>query len=142
MGSDNKGDYLSKASLPLQILIFFNGVWLAIFWAVCLGVFIWKGIELPYPGGRLAGEVILLFAHALVESCRLLIGSKGNKTEHKVLVILFIVLSIPSALVNIFYIEFQTYVLRLDLILNTVCLLFIGLEILVGIFAIVRFSQA
>jgi hypothetical protein len=30
------------------------------------------------------------------------------------------ILSVPSVLVNVFYIEFQTYVLRLDLIINIV----------------------
>eukprot|EP00802_Teleaulax_amphioxeia_P012109 Tamp_12147.p1 GENE.Tamp_12147~~Tamp_12147.p1 ORF type:complete len:185 (+),score=13.65 Tamp_12147:326-880(+) len=172
---------------------------------ITLGVFIWKGVELPYPGelllarfakcfpafrikissclcccarvcacvracaracaracvpsrprgscvltrarasayvrtgGRLAGEIVLLFAHAIVEGCRLLLGSKGNKTEHRVLVILFMILSVPSVLVNVFYMELQTYVLRLDLILNIVCLAFIGLEIVVGILAVINF---
>ena len=125
---------------------------------ITLGVFIWKGVELPYPGelllarfakcfpafrikissclcccarvcacvracaracaracvpsrprgscvltharasayvrtgGRLVAEIVLLFAHAIVEGCRLLLGSKGNKTEHRVLVILFMVI--------------------------------------------------
>jgi len=102
---------------------------------------------------RLGAEVVLLFAHAVVEACRLLIGSKGNKTEQSLLLVLFIVrntmhthmrtythtththfhtyththththtqvMCIPSILVNVFYIEFQTYVLRIDLILNVV----------------------
>ena len=40
---------------------------------------------------RLGAEVVLLFAHAVVEACRLLIGSKGNKTEQSLLLVLFIV---------------------------------------------------
>jgi hypothetical protein len=39
----------------------------------------------------LAGEVVLLFAHAIVEGCRLLVGSKGNKLEHFKLTLCFIV---------------------------------------------------
>ena len=107
-----------------MVIGFFNGVWLVLFWAIMLGVFIWKGVVLPYPpGNRLAGEVVLLFAHGVVEFCRLLLGSKGNKTEQKTLILLFVVLSLVSALVNVFYFILQTYVLRLDFIINIVSLL-------------------
>ena len=39
----------------------------------------------------MAGEIVLLFAHAIVEACRLLVGSKGNKLEHFKLTLCFIV---------------------------------------------------
>ena len=123
-----------------QILLFFNGVWLVLFWAIMLGVFIWKGVVLPYPpGNRLAGEVVLLFAHGVVEFCRLLLGSKGNKTEQKTLILLFVVLSLVSALVNVFYFILQTYVLRLDFIINIVSLVFIGLELILSLVAAITF---
>lgn len=39
----------------------------------------------------MTGEVVLLLAHAIVEGCRLLVGSKGNKLEHFKLTLCFIV---------------------------------------------------
>ena len=133
-------DQSATLRISPQILLFFNGVWLVLFWAIMLGVFIWKGVVLPYPpGNRLAGEVVLLFAHGVVEFCRLLLGSKGNKTEQKTLILLFVVLSLVSALVNVFYFILQTYVLRLDFIINIVSLVFIGLELILSLVAAITF---
>ena len=76
-GDRPKVDFLSKSSLPLQILLFFNNVW-AVRWTlffypashgnlwitknfvgvqvlwflIMLGLFIWKAAALPYPTGK------------------------------------------------------------------------------------------
>mmetsp|Transcript_5158 Transcript_5158/g.12990 ORF Transcript_5158/g.12990 Transcript_5158/m.12990 type:complete len:145 (-) Transcript_5158:267-701(-) len=138
----SKVDYLSKSSLPLQILLFFNRVWAFLWFVVILGVFIWKGVALPYPAGRLAPEIVLIFAYLFVENARLFFGSKGNKTENHMLIIAFIVLSLFSALANIYYIEFQIYVMRIDQIFNVISLIFIGIELLLSIIAIIRFASS
>lgn len=137
-----KVDFLSKSSLPLQVLIFFNGCWSVFWFLAMLAIFIWKGVELPYPANRLAPEVVLVFACLLVEAVRLFIGSKGNKTENHLLVIFFLVLSLFAALGNIFYVVFQTYVLRIDMALNVVSMVFVGLEVLFGMYAVFRFLTA
>mmetsp|Transcript_23018 Transcript_23018/g.46522 ORF Transcript_23018/g.46522 Transcript_23018/m.46522 type:complete len:145 (+) Transcript_23018:220-654(+) len=136
----NKVDFLSKASLPLQILIFFNGCYDFLFFVATLAIFIWKGVELPYPRARYGPEIVLVFAYMLVEIMRLFLGSKGNKTEHAVTLIAFLVLCIFSVLANVFLLVWQTYVLRLDLILNLISVVFVALEALAAIFAILRFS--
>ncbi|KAJ1484793.1 hypothetical protein T484DRAFT_1796016 [Baffinella frigidus] len=53
-----KVDFLSKSSLPLQVLIFngfrsqvlifFNGCYVALWFLANIAIFIWKGVELPY----------------------------------------------------------------------------------------------
>mmetsp|Transcript_3065 Transcript_3065/g.7673 ORF Transcript_3065/g.7673 Transcript_3065/m.7673 type:complete len:143 (-) Transcript_3065:115-543(-) len=134
-----KVDFLSKSSLPLQVLIFFNGCYVALWFLANIAIFIWKGVELPYPANRLGPEVFLIFAVVIVNVVRLFLGSKGNKTENRVLLIIFIVLSLFAALGNIFFIIFQTYVLRIEMVLNVISLVFIGLETLFAIFAMVRF---
>jgi hypothetical protein len=77
-----KVDFLSKSSLPLQVLIFFNGCWSVFWFLAMLAIFIWKGVELPYPANRLAPEVVLVFACLLVEAVRLFIGSKAPPARH------------------------------------------------------------
>jgi len=37
-----------------QVLIFFNGCWSVFWFLAMLAIFIWKGVELPYPANRLA----------------------------------------------------------------------------------------
>ncbi len=105
-----KVEFLSKSSLSLQILIFFNGVYQVLFFLATLGIYIWKGVSLPYPDSELGLEVFLLFAYELVEFCRLFIASKGNKTENVPNMIVFIVLSLFGVLANIYYAQLQIYV--------------------------------
>ncbi len=69
MPSTNSKDYLSKASLPLQILLFFNGIWVVLFWAITLALFIWKGVEFPYPGGACVSCVRLRLLTCVVSWC-------------------------------------------------------------------------
>jgi transmembrane protein 216 len=106
----NKIEYLSKSSLLLQILIFFNGVYQFLFFWATLGIFIWKGVTLPYPSDKLGPDIFLLFAYELVEYCRLFIASKGNKTENIPNLIAFIILSLFAVLGNIYYALLQVYV--------------------------------
>lgn len=105
-----KVEYLSKSSLLLQILIFFNGVYQFLFFWATLGIFIWKGVSLPYPNNKLGPEIFLLFAYELVETCRLFMASKGNKTENIPNLIAFLVLSLFGVLANIYYAQLQVYV--------------------------------
>eukprot|EP00285_Hemiselmis_virescens_P014213 CAMPEP_0173384622 /NCGR_PEP_ID=MMETSP1356-20130122/7196_1 /TAXON_ID=77927 ORGANISM="Hemiselmis virescens, Strain PCC157" /NCGR_SAMPLE_ID=MMETSP1356 /ASSEMBLY_ACC=CAM_ASM_000847 /LENGTH=144 /DNA_ID=CAMNT_0014340067 /DNA_START=98 /DNA_END=532 /DNA_ORIENTATION=+ len=137
----SKVDFLSKSSLPLQILLFFNRVWVFCWFLVLLGVFIWKGTALPYPDTRLAPEILLLFAYLFVENVRLFLCSKGNKIESRLIVLLSTSLMIPSALANIYYILFQIYVLRVDEIFNVISLIFLALELAFSLYAILNFSS-
>lgn len=136
----SKIDFLSKSSLPLQILLFFNRVWAFLWFFVLLGVFIWKGVALPYPDHRLAPEILLLFAYLFLENLRLFLNSRGNKTENRLLLGLSMLLMLPSALANIYYIVFQIYVLRIDEIFNIISLIFLVLELIFGLYAIARFG--
>jgi transmembrane protein 216 len=105
-----KVEFLSKSSLALQILIFFNGIYQALFFLATLGIYIWKGVSLPYPDSRLGIEIFLLFAYELVEFCRLFIASKGNKTENIPNMIAFVLLSLFGVLANIYFAQLQIYV--------------------------------
>mmetsp|Transcript_5612 Transcript_5612/g.12967 ORF Transcript_5612/g.12967 Transcript_5612/m.12967 type:complete len:145 (-) Transcript_5612:620-1054(-) len=138
----SKVDFLSKSSLPLQILLFFNRVWVFCWFLVLLGVFIWKGTALPYPDTRLAPEILLLFAYLFVENVRLFLCSKGNKIESRLIVLLSTSLMIPSALANVYYIFFQIYVLRIDEIFNVISLIFLVLELAFSAYAILKFSTS
>mmetsp|Transcript_1368 Transcript_1368/g.2959 ORF Transcript_1368/g.2959 Transcript_1368/m.2959 type:complete len:145 (-) Transcript_1368:120-554(-) len=139
---NQKVDFLSKASLPLQILLFCHGCYDVLFFLATVAIQIWKGVELPYPRARYGPEFVLIFAFIFIEIMRLSLGSRGNKTENIATLILFLVLSLFSVLANLFLIIWQTYVLRLDLILNLVGIVLIVLQFLCSVWAIVRFGSA
>mmetsp|Transcript_20031 Transcript_20031/g.63755 ORF Transcript_20031/g.63755 Transcript_20031/m.63755 type:complete len:147 (-) Transcript_20031:13-453(-) len=128
-------------SLSLEVTLYFGG-WYDIFYCLAtLVVYIYKGSELPYPDSNFRMEVAFLFLLALVEPCRLFLGSKGNKTERPGPLIFCILLSAPVIALHIFYIWGQTYVLKIDQVLSGIGLGFTCLQALIGIITVLTFNN-
>eukprot|EP00163_Fabomonas_tropica_P034036 TRINITY_DN9280_c0_g1_i1.p1 TRINITY_DN9280_c0_g1~~TRINITY_DN9280_c0_g1_i1.p1 ORF type:complete len:108 (+),score=17.28 TRINITY_DN9280_c0_g1_i1:152-475(+) len=99
------------SSLPLQMLIFFNGYYDVIYILGTLFLLIYKRIQLPYPEGNTWDiEFAYMFPFMAIEVIRLYIGSKGNKTERRALMLWFIGLTAPCLGLMVYYIRYQTYV--------------------------------
>ncbi|KAL8595347.1 hypothetical protein ACOMHN_020100 [Nucella lapillus] len=130
------------SSLPYQVLLFLNG-WYFAFYFICeLLIFVFKGESLPFADGVLAAEIILVFLLAAVEMLRLFFGKKGNLTEQIVGVVISVLLSIPALFGALFLLLWQTYVLRVEVILSGIQIAFIGLELIFGIISIITFARA
>lgn len=129
------------ASLPLEIFLVFGGWWDVLFWLVSIAVFIYKGIILPYPNSNFAVEFTFQWLYVLVEPVRLLLGSKGNKTEQSGPLIFSVILAGPVIAFSVYYIKFQTYVLQIEVILHAISLAFCGLQVLLQLLACIRFAQ-
>ena len=88
-----------RASLPLQVALYFNGYYSAAFFVVTLLLFIYKGapdgdefatlarttrtpdsagIMLPYPTAAIGLEVAFVFAWAIVEAARIYLGAASK----------------------------------------------------------------
>lgn len=127
------------SNLPLQVIVYFNGWYAFLYTAIMLAVYIWKGTSLPYPGqlgGLLALEICLIFLLAALEYARLLLMSRGNKTERASPLIFSLLLSFPSAYLYFYFLYQQVYVTRLDLIISATALGFIGFEMLISVLLI------
>tara|TARA_B110000977_G_C10710971_1_gene351263 strand:+ start:279 stop:578 length:300 start_codon:yes stop_codon:yes gene_type:complete len=96
---------------------------------------------LPYPPTALGWEVSFIFLYAIVEMIRLFQASKGNKTEQIRPLFWSLLLSISVIIANAYYIDMQTYVMRVDVILNVVSLSFVGLEFVLSLIAMIYFSR-
>mmetsp|Transcript_18867 Transcript_18867/g.32473 ORF Transcript_18867/g.32473 Transcript_18867/m.32473 type:complete len:144 (+) Transcript_18867:41-472(+) len=129
------------SSLPFQVLVYFNSWYCGIYFWLNIAIFIYKGLNLPYPPNTFGWEVVFIVVYVPVELCRLFLGSKGNKTEHAGPMYWFLLLSAPVAFGNIYYMILQIYVLRIDQVLNVINLVFIGLEVIFAIFAIITFHR-
>lgn len=70
-----------------------------------------------------------------------LTAQKGNLTERIVGVVISILLSIPAVLGALYLILWQTYVLRVDVILAAIQAAFIGLELVFGIVSMINFAR-
>ncbi|GAB9463953.1 hypothetical protein Gpo141_00001398 [Globisporangium polare] len=74
---------------------------------------------LPYPPtGAYTWDLIFLVLYLIIENTRLFQASKGNRTKQIGPLVLSMVLAIPALVCNIYYLQLQTYALRLDEILN------------------------
>ncbi|KAL4233582.1 hypothetical protein ACF0H5_008263 [Mactra antiquata] len=131
-----------RASLPYEVLLYLNGWYFGLFFLSEILLFAYKGETLPYANGVLPAEIILVFILAGIEALRLFFARKGNLTERIVGVIISILLSVPAILGAIFYLYWQTYVTRADVILSGIQLAFLGLELIFGIVSIITFARA
>lgn len=98
-------------------------------------------MSFPYPRGNMATEVCLLTFTTVVESVRLSLGKRGNLTERGPCVLLSLLLTVPAALSAIYFLRWQTYVLRIDVILAAVQLGFEALQTLFAICSVVAFTK-
>uniref|UniRef100_A0A0B7A0W5 Transmembrane protein 216 n=1 Tax=Arion vulgaris TaxID=1028688 RepID=A0A0B7A0W5_9EUPU len=131
-----------RSSLPYQILLYLNGWYFAFFFVCEILLFVFKGQTLPYASNVLAAEIILLFILAIVEALRLFFGRKGNLTEQIVGVLVCLILSVPTVFGVLFYLLWQTYVLRVEIILTAIQLVFIGMELIFSIISIITFAKS
>ncbi|XP_071945218.1 transmembrane protein 216-like [Antedon mediterranea] len=132
----------TNSSLPLQILLYFNGWYFAFFWICEILIFVFKGTLFPYPGFYLAGDIVLLFALIPVETVRIFIGKKGNLTEKLPHLGVSLALCVPVFFVYMYYLKWQPYVLRVELILNVIPIIFLALESIFSIITMIRFAIA
>ncbi|KAG7162823.1 Transmembrane protein 216-like [Homarus americanus] len=132
----------SQSSLPYQILLYLNGWYLAAFLVVEVFLLVFKTSVLPYPAGNIVAEVFLLIFLGGIESVRIFMGKKGNLTERIISLVLSMIFTAPSVLAMLYLLLWQTYVLRLEVILLSIGLVFEGIELLFALLAVVTISKA
>ncbi|XP_061059430.1 transmembrane protein 216 isoform X1 [Eubalaena glacialis] len=129
------------SSTPLEILFFLNGWYYATCFLLELFVFLYKGLLLPYPTANLVLDVVMLFLYLGIEVIRLFFGTKGNLCQRKMPLGISMALTFPSAMMASYYLLLQTYVLRLEAIMNGILLLFCGSELLLEVLTLAAFSS-
>jgi len=129
----NEGSLLkqSQSSLPVQVLIFFNWHFLGFFFFINLGLFTYKSAKYYYPSTYLGWDIAIDFLYLIVESTRLLLASKANKTSSVSAMTASMMLGIPILVAHSYYITLQTYVLRVDVVINAIAFILVGLEMIV-----------
>ena len=85
-------------TLVLQMCLYFSGLYSALFGLCELSIQIYKWIVLPYSGGTLTSELVLLLLLILVEYVRIRLGQRGNLTNQKVPLVASLLLIAPSLL--------------------------------------------
>uniref|UniRef100_A0A8D0GKR2 Transmembrane protein 80 n=1 Tax=Sphenodon punctatus TaxID=8508 RepID=A0A8D0GKR2_SPHPU len=127
------------SSVPLQILFYLNGIYYTLFFLATLLMIIYKSQVFSYPDNYLALDLALLFIMAILEAIRLYLGTKGNLTEEEAPLGVSLVITVGSVILSIYFLVWQTYVLRADAIINSILLITYGLEGILQIIAITAF---
>ncbi|XP_034978096.1 transmembrane protein 80 [Zootoca vivipara] len=127
------------SSVPLQILFCLNVVYYIFYFLATLMMIIYKSQVFTYPDDFLALDLILLFIMAVLEAIRLYFGTKGNLTEEEYPLGISLVITAGSIILSIYFLVWQTYVLRADVIINVVLLVTCGLEAILQVIAIAAF---
>ncbi|XP_032212811.1 transmembrane protein 216 isoform X1 [Mustela erminea] len=135
-----KGKRLS--STPLEILFFLNGWYYATYFLLELFIFLYKALLLPYPTANLVLDVVMLLLYLGIEVIRLFFGTKGNLCQRKMPLGISVALTFPSAMMASYYLLLQTYVLRLEAIMNSILLFFCGSELLLEVLTLTAFSRS
>ncbi|CAF1108809.1 unnamed protein product [Didymodactylos carnosus] len=127
-----------KSSTTLQILLHLNIVY-TLFWEVIeIICFVFKRYNLIYPTNAFGIELSMTFLLILNEFVRQFFGIKGNLTQRVSLLIIFLIFNACCALGFVFFLIWQSYVQRVEIILSSIALLFILTETIFTIVTIIR----
>ncbi|XP_039254251.1 transmembrane protein 216-like [Styela clava] len=129
------------SSVPLQMLLYLSGIYLLIFFIGEVLLFIYKGEVLTYPSDNLAVDVILLFLLCGMEVLRIFFASKGNLTERTLTMLGSVMLLVPTVVLVVYFLVWQTYVLRMDVILTGIFLGLQCIELILSLVSMVVFGR-
>lgn len=129
---------IANSSLTYEILMYLNSFYFGMF-AVCeLSMGLFKVANMPSPGAsQTLMEFALLFFLIITESGRIYLGRKGNLTERVLPILIGIVLTIPSSLATLYFLLWQSYVLRLEVILCSIQLVLLASEMIIAIMCLI-----
>ncbi|KAK9511527.1 hypothetical protein O3M35_000166 [Rhynocoris fuscipes] len=123
-------------NLGLAAVTYFNYYYYCMFSVTTLLLYFYKLFHLPYPAGHVASELLIFALLCSVQYMRLYLCRKGNLTDCWAPVFVSLLLEIPSMLGILYFLLWQTYVLRIELIIIYVEIIF---EILCFILSLLHF---
>ncbi|XP_078405146.1 transmembrane protein 216-like isoform X1 [Cetorhinus maximus] len=126
----------------LEVLLFLNSWYYAAYFVAEILLFIYKSLLLPYTSVNLVLDLVMLFLYLGVEVTRIFFGSKGNLSQRKVPLTISLVLLGPSTIMAIYYMLLQTYVLKLEVTINAILLVFYIFELVLNTVGLISFSSA
>ena len=123
------------------MFIYFDRIYTVLVFVFEMIMFILKDTYLVYPSGTIAPEIVGMFFLLILQLVRLHLGSIGNKTEISMYLLYSIFLVIPVGVAYLYYIRFQLYVLWFDFFLCIFGFVFLLLEVIVSIYAVVSIKK-
>jgi len=126
-----------------QILMEFHQVYSILYFIIEILIFIYKAFNFVYPDKNnhiIVLEIIALVFYLFIQFGRFYFGSLGNRAEASTFVLMCIIFSFGIVYSYIHYLCLQTYVLRIEIITNSVGIGLWGFEVIFGILAFLGIS--
>ena len=117
-----------NGSFVFQTLIEFHQVYTIVYFIIEELLFVYKCAYLDFPEHSASLEIIALIFYLFIQLGRFYFGSLGNRAEASMFVIMSFVFSIVIAFTYMYYMLLQTYVLRIELITNSIGMVLWGFE--------------
>jgi transmembrane protein 216 len=129
------------SSTALHILLRIN-IHYTIFWFILeILLFIFKYYHVPYATNAFGIEIAMIFMLCFNEFLRQFFAIKGNLTLQSNHLIISIIYGIICIIGFIFFLVWQSYIQRTEILLSTIGLTLITIEILLSIITIIRNSR-
>jgi len=131
-----------RSSVIFEIFLTINR-WCLLLWLLVESLsFVYKNATIIYPNqGQIAGEIILMLSVFFVDLFRIFLGSVSNRTESILLSALTIIFTIAIFFGYLYFIQWQLFVIRAELIMTIIALIFTGSGIVFLILCIVFFAR-
>ncbi|XP_031420501.1 transmembrane protein 80 [Clupea harengus] len=129
------------SSVLLQLVFYITGVYYIFYFLSSVSLIIYKSYVLSYPNGNIAVDLFLLIVMAVLEGLRLYWGTCGNLTESEGYISMTLGSTVGSVMLAVYFLVWQSYVLRADVIINAILLAGYGLNGLLGFFTFAHFSS-
>ncbi|RVE71769.1 hypothetical protein OJAV_G00055050 [Oryzias javanicus] len=122
------------SSVPLQLLLRLTSLYFIVYFLLTLGLLIRKNY--------LVCDVALLFLLAALEVLHFLCGVKGNLTESESYILANILVTAGTVLLTVYFLVWQTYVMRADVIISGIMLAVYGLDGVLAVSTLARFASS
>uniref|UniRef100_A0A8C7FF39 Transmembrane protein 80 n=1 Tax=Oncorhynchus kisutch TaxID=8019 RepID=A0A8C7FF39_ONCKI len=148
--------HLQLSSVPLQLLLYLTALYYVFYFLSTFCMIIYKSRVMSYPDDLLTQDVGLLFVMACLELFRLycgpcamslspplplLPGVRGNLQETEGYMWANLAMTVATALLSVYFLVWQLYVMHADVIINAILLSVYGLGGVLGLATLARFTS-
>ncbi|KAM4733961.1 transmembrane protein 80-like [Anableps anableps] len=129
------------SSVTLQLLLNLTSVYFVFYFLFTLSLIIKKSLELPYPSDALVCDMGLLLLLAALQFLHFYCGAKGNLTESESYIFGNLIVTATTILLAVYFLVWQTYVMRADVIISSVLVAVYGADGLLALSTLARFAS-
>ncbi|XP_064843594.1 LOW QUALITY PROTEIN: transmembrane protein 80-like [Oncorhynchus masou masou] len=131
------------SSVHLQLLLYLTALYYVFYFLSTFCMIIYKSRVMSYPDDLLTQDVGhgLLFFMACLNLFRLYWGVRGNLQETEGYMWANLAMTVATALLSVYFLVWQLYVMHADVILNAILLSVYGLGGVLGLATLARFTS-